>query len=216
MVLFVGYKFLWGKMLDRKNLFLVLWLLILSIPAITIFVDHRVLYALPPASLLSAILISNLYQTSRRKQISNQVKCFIISTLLITTVIALGTNISLLNLEEDVNDQISSVREIEQYVDGNIYTFTARPHVFFFSNLTPGVTYFGVILSKEMAEKIISDLQVNNVSYIVASRTRVDKLEKNEGYISKPNKIIYDYINEHYEIIKTTDEFYIYKMRGDA
>jgi len=213
MVLFVGYKFLREKMLDRKNLFLVLWLLILSIPAITIFVDHRVLYALPPASLLSAILISNLYQTFRRKQISNQVKCFIIITLLITAVIALGTNISLLNPEEDVNDQIRSVREIEQYVDGNVYTFTSRPHVFFFTNLTLGVTFPGAVLSEKVAEEIIKDLQNNNVSYVIADKKRVEYFEEREhlGY-TEPNQLIYHYIQQHYQILTTTDYFIIYKV----
>jgi len=215
MVLLIGYRFLRGKIVDDRHLLLVLWLLILSIPAITVFVDHRVLYALPPASLLSAILISNLYQTSKRKQISNQVKCFIIITLLITTTIALGTNISLLNPEEDVNDQIRSVREIEQYVDGNVYTFTARPHVFFFSNLTPGVTYFGAVLSEEIAEEIIKDLQSNNVSYVIADKKRLEKLEEKEylGY-NEPNHLIYRYIQQHYQILTTTDYFIIYRIRG--
>ena len=217
MVLYTGYSFLREKTMNKKHLFLVLWLLILSIPAITVFVDHRVLYALPPASLLSAILISNLYKISKRKQISNQVKCFIISTLLITTVIALGTNISLLNFGEDVNDQIRSVREIEQYVDGNVYTFTARPHVFFFSNLTPGVTYFGAVLSEEVAEEIIKDLQSNNVSYVIADKKRVEYFEEIEhlGY-TEPNQLIYHYIQQHYQILTTTDYFIIYRSRRDT
>jgi len=213
MVLDAGYGFLKGKTMDKKHLFLVLWLLILSIPAITIFVDHRVLYALPPASLLSAILISNLYQISKRKQISNQVKCFIIITLLITTVIALGTNISLLNVGEDVNDQIRSVREIEQYVDGNVYTFTSRMHVFFFTNLTLGVTFPGAVLSEKVAEGIIKDLQNNNVSYVVADKKCVEYFEEIEhlGY-TEPNQLIYHYIQQHYQILTTTDYFIIYKV----
>jgi hypothetical protein len=217
MVLYAGYSFLREKTMNKKHLFLVLWLLILSIPAITVFVDHRVLYALPPASLLSAILISNLYQISKRKQISNQVKCFIIITLLITTVIALGTNISLLNVGEDVNDQIRSAHEIEQYVDGKVYTFASCPYVFFFTNLTLGVTFPGAVLSEKVAEWIIKDLQSNNVSYVIADKKRVEYFEKIEplGY-TEPNQLIYHYIQQHYQILKTTDDFIIYKFRGDT
>jgi len=220
LVLVAAYNsFFKRKIVDNKNLFLMLWMLLFSIPTLTFFrFTHRFLFVIPPISLLSALLLSSLYQTLKRKQISNQVKCFIISTLLITTVIASGTNIYLLSFREDVDDQIQSFYEVEQYVDGKVYAFRVKNGLFFFTNLTPGVTYLGTIFCTDLAEKIISDLQVNNVSYIVADRDVIDELERGGiEYASKPHNIIYDYIKEHYqmltEVLTTYGDYIIYKLK---
>ena len=222
MVLVVGYKFVKRKMLDDKHLFLVLWMILFSISTLIIFrLTHRFLFVIPPISLLSALFLSSLYQNLRGKQISNQVKCFIISTLLITTVIASGTNIYLLSFRGDVNDQIQSFHEVEQYVGGKVYGFCVSNGLFIFTNLTSGVTYLGTIFCTDVSEKIISDLQANNVSYIVANGVVIDELEQGTvGYASEPRNIIYDYIKEHYQMLTKVlptnekyEKYIIYKLK---
>jgi len=214
MVLLAGYRFLRGKIVDDRHLLLVLWMLLLSIPALTISVDHRVLFVIPPASLLAGLLLCSLYKNLKRRQISDQVKVFIITTLLVTTAISLGTNAYFLPTGS-VDDQIRCVREIEQYVDGKVYAFPSDTTFFFFSNLTPGLTFLGGVFSEEIAKGVIEDLQVNNVSYVIVRSSRlVNIIEMGElQYLDKPHRVIYDYVEENYDVFITTEEYIIYKSR---
>jgi len=217
-VLVVGYKFVKRKIVDDKHLFLVLWMIFFSIPTLVMFrFTHRFLLVIPPISMLSALFLSSLHQTLKRKRVSNQVKCFVVTTILITTAIASGTNIYLLTFGEDVDDQIKFFHEVEQYIDGEVYTFGIKNALFIFSNLTPGVAYLGTIFCTDVAEKVINDLQVNNVSYIVADRNLVNQLERGEViYASIPNKIIYDHIKEYYQVLVANEEYIIYKLGGNT
>lgn len=217
MLLFIGYNFLKGKTFDEKHLFLAIWALILLYPALTIILNQRVLFAVPPMSLLAALLIRSIYQNLKSKQASNQLKSFIISIFLITTGIAAGANISLYTFSIEaygLEDQIQDLNEIEQYVDGKVHIFPNDNKLFFFSNLTPNVKYIGHVFSEEMAEQVVNDLEINNVSYIVGLKNFVNQIEEKKIGASNPRIIIYDYIQTHYDILTTTNSSIIYKLKG--
>lgn len=215
MVFVVGYRFLWGKIVDDKHFLLVLWMILFSIPALTIFLDHRVLFVIPPFSILAGIILYDLYKNLKRKQSSNNVKVIIITILLVTTGISLGTNAYFLPANYGVDDQIKEAQEIEQYVEGKVYAFASSNSVLFFSNLTTGVTYLGGIFSSEITENVTNDLQVNNINFIIADIRAINILEKRE-FIYNPTlyDFIFDYIQEHYEFLTTTDNYIIYRLKG--
>jgi len=213
MVIFVGYSFLVKNLLDEKLLFLILWILLFFIPALS--GTHRVLFIIPPVVLSAAYVFIFLYKNLRNKQTYYKLKCFLIIMILLSTLIASGTNIYLVaNRRYTVNDQIRVAHEIEQNVDGEIYIFPFRNYIYFFSNLTPGTNYLGGVYSKEIAEKIVKDLQANNVSCIVANKGIIEQLEKEKTLETENMLYVYNYIKENYQESKTMEFFIIYKLKS--
>jgi len=216
MTLITIYNFIKRKSLDDKNLFLVLWALILLYPAIVIVFSQRVLFAVPPISLLSAILLYKIFKNLKNKQMSLQIKSQIIISILITTCIAAGYNITIYSYSvENINikNQMKALNEIEQYVDGDIYIFPADWALYYFSNLTPGVKYMGSVFSEEMANQVINGFESNNIDYIVGRREYITEIEEKKIKASNPNHIIYNYIQTHYDILTTTNSSIIYRLK---
>jgi len=218
MALIVGYKFLRGKTLDEKRFLLSLWLLVFSFPAI-IGGSHRILFIIPPAALLAALLSHDIYNNLRRKCYSKQLKRLVIVIFICTLVISTGVNIYLFVARSSwsVQDQIRAAHEVEEYVDGKMYAFPFQNFLFFFSNSTPSVTVVGGVYSEEIAEQLTRDLQVNNVDYVVAVKSVMEILDKGEQILHFPSarQIIYDYIQENYQQVEIMEYFIIYKLKED-
>lgn len=210
------YNFIKRKSLDDKNLFLVLWALLLLYPAIVIVFSQRVLFAIPPISLLAAILLNNMFKKFKDKQRSIQLKSHIIISILITTCIAAGYNFTVCSYSiENVNieNQMKRLNEIKQYVEGEIYIFPTDWTLYYFSNLTPGVKYMGSIFSEEMANSVINGFESNNIIYIVCRSEYINKIEEKKIEASNPNHVIYNHIKTHYDILTTTNSSIIYKLK---
>ena len=217
MVLVVGYNYLKGKTLNAKYFLLTLWLLVFSYNSF-LRGSHRILFVIPPATILAALLFYDLYKNLKKKPNSLQLKCFIVSTFLIIVGIS-----SALNIYErvsmsywTVDDQIKSAAEVEPYIDdGKMYTFPFQNHLFFFSNLTPYTRIIGDIYSTESIDEVIRDLETNNVTYIVAIKDAMDTLESGEQTTryTPPKYIFYDYIVDHYQPVETLEYYYIYKLK---
>jgi hypothetical protein len=165
MVLLVGCRLIKGKVLNEKHFLLTLWLLVFSILVIRTG-SHRVPFIFPSAAILSALMLSKLYQ----------------------------------NLK------------------GRLYFFPFRNYFFFFSDMTPGVKYLGSITGDGVAEKLIEELQINNVSYVVAVRDVIEMLEEKKPFAFHPESknIMYNYIKENYQLVDTVEYYYLYKLKSDV
>jgi len=216
MIILIGYNYLKGKTSNEKHLFLTLWALLMLYPALTIILNQRIFFAIPPISLLAALLLQKIYQNLKNNQKSIQIKSLIIIFLLITTGIATVINFTTYTYSIETFShkvQIQNLNEIKQYVDGKAYVFPADNVLFFFSNLTPGVKYLGQVFSEEMANQVVNDLETNNVSYIVGKKNYIFEIEEKKIETSNPNYIIYNHIQKHYDILTTTNTSIIYKLK---
>lgn len=221
MIIVVGHRFLKKSAFDKRHFLLALWILFFSYPAI-IGGNHRVLFIIPPASILAALIFENLYKDFKAKLKQNRfsLKRVLSAVTVFMIVISLVTNTYLLFVwalsDWDVYDQIEAAQEVEQYIiDGKMYVFPFQNYLFFFSNLTPRVTIVGGVYSEETAESVVRDLQANNVSYVVAVKDVIEVLSKGEQTLHFPEarQIIYDYIQENYQQVKVLKYYIIYKLK---
>jgi 4-amino-4-deoxy-L-arabinose transferase-like glycosyltransferase len=209
-------KFLKGKNNDEKKLLLLIWSVVLLYPALTIVFNQRVLFAIPPITILVSILLHKIYQKLKNKQTSKKFKTIIIIFLFITSGISFVTNITTYNfITENFSqkEKIQNINEITKLINGKVYVFPPDNVIFFFSNLTPGVKYLGQVFSEEMANQVVYDLQENNVNYIVGTLDYINEFETNKIDDSNPNLIIFEHIKNHYEVLITINDSIIYKIK---
>ena len=214
-ILFYTSKFLHGKPLNNYIIFLLSFFIIFIALALIIAPDHRTLFAIPSAAVLSSIFLYDAYKEYKKSK--KLIQSFIIIVLILTSGLAIGTNIYAYNLYEEeglnLEEQKLSAKQVEHIVEGPIYMLPVRHVVYLFSDLEPGITYLGGLFSKNVTDEIIKELYDNNVSYIVVSKNIADTFEKNETpkFDPEARKIIYDYVISNYYLYETTDYFYIYK-----
>ena len=212
---------------------LVPWLLVLGYPGMSAFDgDHKLLFAFPPAALLAAVALRDLWATrataatdggtvsagpalgSRRR---HGVR-LLFGALLVASVVATGLNGVLVAgmLSDSVETQRAEARAVSEHVPegATAYTLPFRNHLLYLSDLEPAHTFVGLPYAEPLADRIVRDLERERVGYVVVPRDRVsDDGEEYlaHGYYYDTQSRIFDYVDERYRLVATTESFAVYE-----
>lgn len=221
-----------GIRLDRRFLFIVLWAVVMSLPGIKAFSgEHRFLFAFPAIAILSIVGVVKLKTrtVSHRKQLlevrhrfpdkSALLTGVIVVAVVSTTVVAISGNAYAFSnrVGDNIQNQQAAASGILEGVDGPVYGYNVRGELYVFSDATPGTTFIGTLYSEDIASSKISDIEQNNVNHVVVGAGLVSDGEiVARGYWSSHKALMADYLNEHYERVRTTDEYVLFSRTCES
>jgi hypothetical protein len=235
MVLVVARRF-HANAVDDRLLFLVVWLLLVSYPAVTSFVgDHKTLFALPPASLLGGVAVVRGYRYAVDRGPlagddardadsggpSRTVAAALVVGVVGVVVLSAGFNAvyASLLLDDTVAEQRASADRVDRHAEGVVYTMPFRQSVVYFADgLESAETYTGIVYSEGMARQVIRDLERQDVRYVVVRRGHYsdDDGVLARGYFADSKAVVADYVDANYERVATTDEYVVLERTGDG
>lgn len=213
---------------DAERLFVVSWLVVLCYPGFTGFGGKdRVLFAFPPAVLLAGMMLSRVhgavfplsessgisaYWSSLTPAQSRSVEEMLVIVFIGVVVLAAGLNAVQFSVQtqESLADQQATAAQIESQVDGPTYLLTYRNSVPYFSEqISPAQTFIGYPYSATISERIVDDLEKQQIEYVLVPNewVREDGTIEQGGLWTQQRAQIFEYVNENYERHHTFDEY---------
>lgn len=229
-LLVVSWRVLRHRRADR-SLFVALWALLLSYPGMTQFAgDHKLLYAFPPVALLAASTLRWLWLQAAFRPAAfvppfehgigrSQVATVALVALAVTAVAAGGFNVvyGSMVLDETIEDQRQTAAGVDEYADGQLYTFPfAFDLVYFGEGVESPEMYVGGIYSPDLAEQVIGTLERKQVPYVAVHENYVTENGEIEGsgYFGASETMVGDYITANYERVGSSGEYVVYERTG--
>ncbi len=206
---------------EETQLFLSVWLILISYPGLTTFAgDHRMLFVFPPAALLTVFAARRVYSLTRSQNQPNLADRLLsgrTAKLLGVCVIGLlvataGFNAVYASLlfDDRISEQQATTDRIDNQVDGTVYMIPFEYYPTYFSeNLEMPAMYVGGVYSEERAESVISDLQTGSHDYIVVKDYYIDDSGDVVARDYNIHPKLAAYINEEYEQRGETESFVI-------
>lgn len=230
----VGVRLSKGREADDRVLFVVLWAVFISYTGATAFdAQHHVLFLFPPVALLAVIggrrLLDAAAGGDRRVRPSSNrwtprtvsMPSILLSALVVTLVVSAGFNGLYAGnvLGDTMHDQVTSSQEVDERVDGMVYSWPQRHYLYYFSDdLEPGSSHLMNVYSETVSGLIIDDLEQNRVEYVVVEKGHVDEdneiaAEKSKWYVEEKRELV-AYLNRNYEPVDGTEAHVIFRRTG--
>lgn len=206
-----------GKKTASGQQFSLLLFFLFLIPVLYIAPDHRTIFLIPGAVLSGSLFLSDLINDFNRSRLT-KLKVFALLSLLLSTGIAIGTNVYYFDYKDasrpSLSEQMDQAESIEQSVNtSTIFIFPLCQSAYFFSDLSPGVRHLGSYVSMKVTQETIMDLEENNITFIAITTQFAEKMENNISLSYEPvtRTFLYEYIVDNYEKISESTYFVIYK-----
>jgi len=195
--------------IEDRILLLIVWFIAFLFPGFRGLKSyHHMIFVLPPAAILSSLILFDKATINKIKKIINPKKltCLFVFIIVIS-YISLNTiadsNIEVIDYQKSIATEIYG--EIGK--NATVYTFPFNNSIIFFSNLSVMNGWLGTPYTEELAYKVIESIDSQNITIIIVDSQAAQN-------VSSSYKIVYDFILTHYIPSKRVGNYIIF-MRGE-
>lgn len=225
--------YLRGRRPGDEARLLVPWFLVMGYPGMSAFDgDHKLLFAFPPAALLAALALRDLWAARSTASTHGRTVTAVpalgsrprrgvrlaVGALVLASAVAVGLNgvLAATVLSESVETQRAEAEAVSEHVPegASAYALPFRNHLLYFSDVEPAHTFIGLPYARPLADRIVRDLERQRVDYVVVPRERVSddgEEYRNRGYYYDTQSRIFDYVDERYDLVATTGDYVVYE-----